>query len=209
MKQSSDRRKLELEVDSQGLDGQVAMGLHKGVDLFVATNVTNFPRGTLNGTLTVGLSDSEECNTEAYDNALKFPLKVKGAYVVDALGMIEGANEYGWFNQTIRELDGNSTLPISLRELMNGWIELIRNGLTELMNGVSLDYGLTVYVLSAEEELLGCASMKIIDERTAAEYHKLVHGYSQEAIEEVSSSASKAGMFVFMSAIAAVGIAVV
>ena len=185
------------------------MGSHESVDLFVATNATNFPLDTLNGTLTVALSKSEECTCEAYGNALKYPLKVQVAYVIDALGMIEGVNQYGWFNQSIRELEGNSTLPVSLEDLVKGWDELMMNGLAELFNGVSLGYGVTVYVLDADEELLGCASMKSIDRETAAEYHRVIHGYSLEAVEEEPSSASKNGLFVFVSAITTVGIAVV
>ncbi len=184
------------------------MGTHKGVDHFVATNATNFPQGTRNGTLTIAFSNSEECTTEAYDKALKVLLEDPVAYEISG-GMIAGANKYGWFNQTIRELEGNSTLPITLEELMKGWYELLMNGSTELLNGVALDYGVIVYVLGAEEELLGCASMKIIDEGSAAEYHTVIHGYSQEAVMGVPSSASKNGLVVFLSAIAAVGIAVV
>ena len=68
-----------------------------------------------------------------------------------------------------------------------------------------------MYVLGAEEEVLGCASMKkVVDEEVAAEYNALFNGLSQdEAVMDVPSSASKNGMFVFVSAIAAIGIAVV
>ena len=201
--------------DAPGLEGHAGLGLHEGAKLFVATNATNFPRGTLNGTLTVGLSDSEECTTEAYDNALKHAPKEPVAFAINELGMIEGANQYGWFNQTIRELERNSTLPISIQYryalIMSGVKELMVSDVAELSNGVALDYGLAVYVLGANEELLGCASLKTLDEATAAEYDKVVHGgfCPPGAIEEEPSSASKNGMFVIVSAIAAVGIAFV
>ena len=138
--------------------------------------------------------------------------------------MIEGANQYGWFMQATRELEWNSTLPVSLAGLMNG--------------DESSEHGLAVYLLGADEELLGCASMKKHDEDTAAEYDEEIFGIkedtydepifnvsediikedthdesildvSQETIKEDTSSGSKNGLFVFVSAIAAVGIAVV
>ena len=203
----------ELVEDAPGVQGDVVIGTigdTSDYELFLATNATNFPQGTRDSTLTVALSDSEECTTEAYDNALKYPLKEAVAFPINEVGMIEGLNGNGWINQTIHVLEGNSTLPISLLELMSGVAELIASGEADFFNGVTfLDYGLAVYALGAEEELLGCASMKILDNATAAEYHKVVHGFSQEAVMDVPSSASKNGLFVFLSAIAAVGMAFV
>ena len=69
---------------------------------------------------------------------------------------------------------------------------------------------LAVYALGAEEEVLGCASMKKVDEEAAAEYDEAIFGLSQEeAVMDVPSSASKNGLFVFVSAVAAVGIVAV
>ena len=184
------------------------MGLSNDNEIFVATNVTNFPQGTLNGTLIVTASNSNECNTEAYDNSLPFKFETSVDFVVNQLGMVEGEN--GWHTQPIRELEGNSTLPISLVELMKRVAEPM-SGVAELFSGVTFDYGLVVYVLGAEKELLGCASMEKVDEGAAAEYSKMIFGISQEAaVKEEPSSASKNDglfVFVFMSAIAAVGIA--
>ena len=181
------------------------MGKSGDNELFIATNATNFPQGTLNGTLIVSLSASDECSTEAYGKVLPFQLEDQIAYTINELGMIEG--ESGWHTQPIRELEGNTTLPISLVELMSGLAELM-SGVTEVYS--KLGYGLAVYVLSAEEELLGCASMKKVNEETAAKYNEAIFGSSQEeAVKEVPSSASKNGLFVFVSTIAAVGIAVV
>ena len=57
-----------------------------------------------------------------------------------------------------------------------------------------------MYALGAEEELLGCASMKTLDDATQAEHHKVLHGFSQEeAVMDDTSSASKNGLFVFVS----------
>ena len=193
----------ELVEDAPGVQGDVVIGTigdTSDYELFLATNATNFPQGTRDSTLTVALSDSEECTTEAYDNALKYPLKEAVAFPINEVGMIEGLNGNGWINQTIHVLEGNSTLP-SLAELIEG--------VAESMSSVPEDYGLGVYFVGADEELLGYASVKAHDNATAAEYHKVVHGFSQEAVNEVPSSASKNGMFVFVSAVAAVGIAVV
>ena len=181
----------------------MVLGQSSDNEIFIATNATNFPQVILNGTLTVGLTQSGECTTEAYDNVLPFQLTVPVAFVINQLGMIEGENENGWFTQTIRELEGNSTLPITLAELMSG--------VAESMSSVPEDYGLAVYALGAEQEvLMGCASMKKVDEEAAAEYGEAIFGLSQEeAVMDVPSSARKNGMFAFVSAIAAVGIAVV
>ena len=185
------------------MQGDVVMGTigdPNDYELFLATNATNFPQDTLNVTVTIALSQSGECSTEAYDNALKYPLKEPVAFSINELGVIEGVNGNGWINQTIHVLEGNSTLP-SLAELIEG--------VAESMSSVPDDYGLGVYFVGADEELLGYASVKAHDNATAAEYHKVVHGFSQEAAKEEPSSASKSGLFVFVSAIAAVGIAVV
>ena len=189
----------------------MVLGESSDNEIFIATNATNFPQGILNGngTLTIGLTQSGECTAEAYDNLLPFQLRAPVAFVINQLGMIEGENENGWFTQTIRELEGNSTLPITLAELLSGVAELM-SGVAELFNVNELDYGLAVYALGAEEEVLGCASMKKVDEDTTAEYNEAIFGLSQEeAVKEVPSSASKNGLFVFVSAIAAVGIVAV
>ena len=189
----------------------MVLGQSSDNESFIATNATNFPQGVLNGTLTVGLTQSQsgECTTEAYDNLLPFQLNVPVAFVINQLGMIEGENENGWFTQTIRELEGDSTLPITLAELLSGVSELV-SGVAELFNVNELDYGLAVYALGAEEEVLGCASMKKVDEDTTAEYDEAIFGLSQEeAVMDVPSSARKNGLFVFVSAIAAVGIVAV
>ena len=191
-----------LQEDEPGLVGHVVMGKSEGSEIFVATNASNFPQGTLNGTLTIAITQfAEECNTEAYGKALPFQFEDPVAYAINELGMIESEN--GWHAQSIRELEGNSTLPISLVDHMRGAAELF---VIE-----KLGYGLAVYVLGAEEELLGCASMKKVDDEEAvAEYNDLLNGlYQEEAVMDVPSSARQNGLFVFVSAVAAIGIAVV
>ncbi len=166
------------------------------IEHFVATNATNFPKGSLNGTLRVAIPDSVNCTTEAYGKALPFPLNNPVKYVVNELGGIGDNN--GWLKQSISEIqDANTTLPVSL---------------ADLISGVETEYGLAAYLLSPEEELLGCALLKQLDdEDTAAEYYELLFGLSDEQAakaETASSGSKKSGVFVFVSAIAAVGIAV-
>ena len=186
------------------------MGTTGDNGLFVATNATNFPQGSINGTLIVGISDLQECTPEARDNSLLFELNMPVTFNINELGMIEGANG-GWFAQPIRELEGNSTLPVSLASLINGVADLVSEVAANLFNIDTSKYGLAVYHLSSDDELLGCAFLKKHDEDKAAEYDALLNGLSedQEAVmaKEAPSSGSKIGVFV--SAIAAVGIAVV
>ena len=187
----------------------MVMGTTGDNGLFVATNVTNFPQGISNGTLIVGISDSQECTTEARDNGMQFELDAPVTFEINELGMIEGANG-GWYTQPIRELESNSTLPVSLASLVNGVAELVSE-VANLFNIDTSKYGLAVYLQSSDDELLGCAFLKKHDEDTAAEYDALLNGLRQDqeavTVKEDSSSGSKIGLF--MSAIAAVGIAVV
>ena len=178
----------------EGLVGRVVMGTAGDNGIFVATNATNFPQGITNGDLRVGISETEDCNSDAYGSAVKFPLEKAVTYAINELGMIEGVDG-GWFQQNIREIEGNSTLPVSL---------------AELVSGSGSEDGLAVYLQSSDDELLGCAFLKKLDEETAAEYDALLNGLSQDqeaVMAKDSSSGSKIGLFV--SAIAVVGIAVV
>ncbi len=148
-------------------------------------------------TLRVAIPDSEDCTTEAYGNASTFPLKVPVSFIVNNLGRIVGKD--GWLKERITEIqDANTTLPVSL---------------ADLISGVKSEYGLAVYLLSSEEELLACAGpFKVLDEDMSAEYYELIFGPSEEEVvkaDTTSSASNKSGVFVFVSAIAAVGIAVV
>eukprot|EP00986_Skeletonema_menzelii_P001661 scaffold460_cov81-Skeletonema_menzelii.AAC.1 len=191
-KSADRRRKLEGDANAS-VDGHAVMGKLGEDETFVATNAT-FSEGNLDGTLSVAISDSEECTADAYGEASKFQLAHPVAYIVDELGKVGG--EGGWFQQRIREIQDNSTLlPVSLAELING--------------GES-EHNLAVYLLGSDAELLGCAFMKKLDEDKAAEYDALLNGVSQDqdaVKDEEPSSGSKIGLF--MSAIAAVGIAFV
>ena len=168
--------------------------------IFVATNATNFPQGVTNGSLSVGISDTDECNSDALDRALEFQLEDPVTFEINDFGMIEGT-EGGWFQQPIREIQGNSTMPVSL---------------ADLVSGSEPEYGLAVYLLSSDDELLGCASLedKSLSEE-ANEYDELLDGLrqdqnqDQEAVKEAPSSGSKIGLLVSAFAIAAVGVAFV
>ena len=207
--EGQDRRR-KLEEGKAGVDGHVVMGTTGDNGLFVATNATNFPQGITNGTLIVGISDLQECTPEARDNGMQFELKAPVTFNINELGMIEGANG-GWFTQPIRELEGNSTLPVSLTSLINGVADLMGE-VANLFNIDKSKYGLAVYLQNSDDELLGCAFLKKHDEETAAEYDALLNGLNkgqdQEAVmaKEESSSGSMIGIVV--SAIAVVGIAV-
>jgi hypothetical protein len=180
------------------VEGQVVIGnLGNTTEHFVATNATNFPKGSLNGTLSVAIPDSEDCTTEAYGKALTFPLNDPVSYVVNEFGRI--GDKDGWFKQSISEnQDANSSLPISL---------------ADLTSGVEPEYSLAAYLLSSDEELLACANLKKVGEDTAVKYYELIFGSSEEEAavkaDTASSGSKKSGVFVFASAIAAVGIAVV
>jgi hypothetical protein len=192
-------RKLE-EGGASGVVGKVVIGRldNTTTELFVATNATNFPKGSLNGTLKVAIPDSEDCTTKAYGRALPFPLNNPVEYVFNELGGIGGKN--GWLKESISEVQGaNSTLPVSL---------------TDLLSGVETEYSLAAYLLGSDKELLGCAHLKQVDdEDTAAEYSELLFGPSDDEVvkaDTASSGSKKSGVFVFASAsaIAAVGFAV-
>ncbi len=83
--------------------------------------------------------------------------------------------------------------------------------LADLINGVKSEYGLAVYLLSSEEELLGCALLKQLDDAVASMYSEMFNGSSdEEAVKKDTtlSGSKKSGVFVLVYAIAAVGIAV-
>ncbi len=193
---ADNRRKLEK--GASGVEGKVLVGNlgNTTAELFVATNATKFPKGSLNGTLRVAIPGSVDCTTEAYGRASKFPLKVPVKFIVNNLGRI---GKDGWLKKCISAIqDANTALPVSL---------------ADLISGVESEYGLAVYLLSSEEELLACAGpFKVLDEDMTAEYDELLFGSSEEEVvkaDTTSSASSKSGVFVFASAIAAVGIAVV
>jgi hypothetical protein len=155
---------------------------------FLATTATGFDK------FVVGIPDSENCSDDALVKAKQFQIQHPLDLSTDFFGNAQSGD---WRAQSIPEIqDANTTLPVSL---------------TDLINGVKPEYGLAVYFLSPDEELLGCAQLKQLDEAVASMYSEMFDGFSdEEAVKEstTSSGSMKSGVFVFVSAIAAVGIAV-
>ncbi len=156
---------------------------------FLATNATGFDK------FVVGIPDSENCSDDALVKAKKVQIQQPLDLSTDFLGNVQSED---WRIQSITEIqDANTTLPVSL---------------ADLINGVKLEYGLAVYFLSSKDELLGCAHLQQLDEAVASMYSEMFNGFSDEAAVKESTTSSgsmKSGVFVFVSAIAAVGIAFV
>ena len=95
--------------------------------------------------------------------------------------------------------------------------------LADVITGADSNYTLVAFFYDIEKNLLGCAHLKKHDDDTAAYYDELlkevaagaaaesanVVAAGDEAAVEDTSSGSKVGLFVFLSAFAAVGIAAV
>ena len=147
---------------------------------FLATDATGFEK------IIIGIADSEDCSDDALAKAKKFPIQ-------EPLDLSNVQGE-GWRAQSITEVqDANTTLPVSLADLING-----------------VESGLAVYLLSSDEALVGCAYPKKLDEAAANMYNELIFGPSgDEAVMGDTASGRKNGVFVVVSAIAAVGIAAV
>ncbi len=155
---------------------------------FLATNATGFDK------FVVGIPNSENCSDDALVKAKKVQIQQPLDLSTEFFGNFQSGD---WHAQYITEIqDANTTLPVSL---------------ADLINGAKPEYGLAVYFLSSEEELLGCALLQQLDEAVASMYSEMFNGFSdEEAVKKdtTSSGSKKSGVFVFVSAIAAVGIAV-
>ena len=142
------------------------------------------------------------------------PLDQQLSYTTDEIGSTQG-----WQRHAVRELqDTNSTLPISLAELMNQAASMAIASL-EAYTG----YHVAVYLYDANGELVTCSNLKALDEDTAAEYDKLLNTFieteeaapmdtASESTEEaapVDTTSESNGMFVSAITIAAVGISLV
>jgi hypothetical protein len=158
---------------------------------FLATNATGFDK------FVVAIPDSENCSDGALlVKAKKVQIQQPLDLSTDFFGNVQSGD---WRAQSITEIqDANTTLPVSL---------------ADLINGVKPEYGLAVYFLSSDEELLGCARLKQLDEAVASMYSEMFYGFSDDDAvkKDTTSSGSKKNgvLFVFASAIAAVGIAFV
>ncbi len=206
------------------LEGVVVMG--NLVDMttndfksnFIAKQVTGgLPKDCVECALKVAITNSKECTVEAHDEAMIIPLDQQLIYSTDEIG-----STAGWQRQAVRELeDTNSTLPISLAELINQAASMATAALEAFT-----DYHVVVYLYDANGELVACSNLKALDEDAAAEYDKLLNALTEtegsyaaspmdtasESTEEaghVDTTSGSNGMFVSAITISAVGISFV
>ena len=203
------------------LEGEVVMG--NIVDMttnafasnFLAKHVTGgLPKDCVECGMNVAITNLEECTVEAHDKATIIPLDQQLSYSTDEIGSTQG-----WQRHTVRELqDTNSTLPISLAELINQAASMAMAALEAFT-----DYHVAVYLYDANGELVACSNLKALDEDAAAGYDKLLNAFieteeaapmdtASESTEEaapVDTTSESNGMFVSAITIAAVGISLV
>ena len=169
---------------------------------FLAKRVTGgLPQNCINCAVNVAITNSEECTDEVHDKAMIIPLDQQLSYSTDEFGSTQG-----WQKQAVRELeDTNSTLPISLAELINQAASMAMAALEAFT-----DYHVAVYLYDANGELVACSNLKALDEETAAEYDKLLNALIEtEAAAPMDTTSGSNGMFVSAITIAAVGISLV
>ena len=164
---------------------------------FFATNVTKAQ------VFNLGFTKSKECTDEAHNNAMIVKVSEERLISTDTPGA------KGWHLQRVSQLDDGELSTVF--------------ALADLITGADSNYTLVSYFYDLEKNLLACAHLKKHDEDTAAMYDELleevvagaaaesanvVAGGDEAAVEDTSSG-SKVGLFVFLSAFAAVGIAAV
>ena len=166
---------------------------------FLATNVTDAEA------FDFGLTKSEECSDEARKNAMI--VKVTEDRLIST--NTPGAN--GWHMQSVSQLKDDEISTVL--------------ALADLIAGADSNYTLVSYFYNLQKDLVACAHLKQHDEDKAAMYDELlkevaaakkaaaesadVAAAGDEAAVNDTSSGSKNGLFMFVSAIAAVGIAAV
>ena len=190
------------------LEGEVIMGnivdftTNEFASNFIAKQVTGgLPKDCVECAMKVAMTQSEECTVEAHDKAMIIPLDQQLSYSTDEFG-----STAGWQKQAVRELqDTNSTLPISLAELINQAASMAMAALEAFT-----DYHVAVYLYDANGELVACSNLKALDKDAAAEYDKLLNAFieTEEAAPMDTASGSN-GMFMSAITIAAVGISLV
>jgi hypothetical protein len=155
----------------------------------------------------VGFTKSKECSDEALKNALITQVSEERRINTNT----PGAN--GWHMQRVTQIEDDET-PV----------------LDEFIDGSDSNYTLVSYFYDLQEDLVACAHLKKHDEDTAAMYNALLKevvagaaaaaaaadnadadaaGVDAAANDTSSGSKNKNGLFVVVSAFAAVGIAVV
>lgn len=192
-------------VEAASGDGKVVVGTATNLTsnepfTFFATNATGA------SSFDLGVQESEECSDAALDKAMIAKISEPRNITTNLLGA------HGWHIQRVSQIE-DSTLPFSLADYITG---------TESKDN------LVAYLYSSEKNLMACSDLKTLDEDTAAVYDGLFESLHEEvreahvaagiwndaspgSEEEVmgdTASGSKKGVFVVVSAIAAVGIAV-
>jgi hypothetical protein len=191
------------------LEGEVVMGnldttTNDSTSIFLAKQVTGgLPKQCVECAMKVAITTSEECTLEAHDKAMIIPLELPLIYSTDEIG-----STGGWKRHEVRET--NSTLPISLAELINQAGSMAIAALEAFT-----DHHVAVYLYDANGELSACSHLKALDEETAAKYETMFNAFTEAAASEdnmmspVGASSASNGMFVSAIAIVAVGISLV
>jgi hypothetical protein len=184
-------RNLNLEEDGAALKKLALVG--NVIDPNTNETVVFFATNTTKGDeFNLGFSDSDECSDEAHNYAKIVNFSEGRTISTDD---VNG----GWHFQRVTEIkdDENSTVPT----------------LTDYIAGVESKYTLVSYLYGPEKDLLACAHLKKYDEDYREFFKSLAEADADDAGTggaTDTSSGSKNGVFVFVSAmIAAVGIAVV
>ena len=197
----NNNRKLNDPEDTTGaasaLENHVVMGIlidpsTNSTATFIATN------STVAVEYNVGFTISEECSDEAHGKAKIVNVSEDRSISTDTAGA------RGWYLEHISEIEDDETSTVP--------------ALTDHIAGVESNYTLVAYLYGPERDLVECAPLKKLDEATGAVYqelfttlHRDVHAAeaADAAVNADTSSGSKNGVFVFVSAIAAIGIAAV
>ena len=152
----------------------------------------------------LAFTKSGECSDEAHDNAMLIKVSEERLISTDTAGT------NGWHLQRVSQLDDKEISTVL--------------ALNDLITGSDSDYTLVTYFYNLQKDLVACAHLEKHDEDVAAFYDDLlkevaaagaaaenadVAAAGDEAAVNDTSSGSKNGLFMFVSAIAAVGIAVV
>ena len=160
---------------------------------YFATNATKA------AVFNIGFDKSKECSDEAHANAMIVKVSEERLISTD----IPGAR--GWHMQSVSQLDDKEFDTMF--------------ALADLITGADSNYTLVAYFYNLQKDLVACAHLKKHDEDMAAYYDELLKEVAAagaaaknadvEAAVNDTSSGSKNGLFMFVPAFAAAGIAVV
>ena len=149
----------------------------------------------------IGFTKSGECSDEAHDDAMIVKVSEERLISTDTAGT------NGWHLQRVSQLDDKEISTVL--------------ALNDIITGSDSNYTLVTYFYNLQKDLVACAHLKKHDDDMAAIYNALLEEVAagaaaesanvvaagDEAAVEDTSSGSKNGLFVFLSAFAAAGIA--